>query len=113
MAVGGYLNEDKFNFEKREGNKACFITVYSKYHYPGFDFPLRFLAIISSRRDLLILVRTRPDTRLPQSRAGGQELYLRSLDHLGRSSEAKDHKKQKKVKCDRLKDQQMDGPKNG
>ena len=24
---------------------------------------------------------TRPDTRLPQSRAGGQGPYLRSLDH--------------------------------
>ena len=43
---------------------------------------------------------TRPDTRLPQSRAGGQGLYLRSLDHLGRSSEAKDRKNPKKVKCD-------------
>ena len=39
---------------------------------------------------------TRPDTRLPQSRAGGQGLYLRSLDHLGRSSEAKDRKKKPK-----------------
>ena len=36
---------------------------------------------------------TRPDTRLPQLRAGGQELYLKSLDHLGRSIEAKDRKK--------------------
>ena len=35
---------------------------------------------------------TRPDTRLPQSRAGGQGLYLWSLNHLGRSSEAKDCK---------------------
>ena len=33
--------------------------------------------------------RTRPDTRLPQSRAGGQGPKLRSLDHLGRSSEVK------------------------
>ena len=41
--------------------------------------------------------RTRPDTRLPQSRAGGQELYLRSLDHLGKSSEAKDRKSPKKI----------------
>ena len=31
---------------------------------------------------------TRPDTRLPKSHAGGQGPYLRSLDHLGRSSEA-------------------------
>ena len=44
--------------------------------------------------------KTRPDTQLPKSRAGGQGLYLRSLDHLGRSSEAKDRKKPKKVKCD-------------
>ena len=33
---------------------------------------------------------TRPDKRLPQSRAGGQGPYLRSLDHLGRSSEVKE-----------------------
>ena len=37
-------------------------------------------------------IKTRPDTRLPQSRAGGQRLYLRSLNHLGRSSEATDRK---------------------
>ena len=30
---------------------------------------------------------TRSDTRLPKSRAGGQGPYLRSLDHLGISSE--------------------------
>ena len=41
-------------------------------------------------------LKTRPDTRLPHVRAGGQGLYLRSLDHLGRSSEAKDRKKTKK-----------------
>ena len=44
--------------------------------------------------------------RLPQSRAGGQGPYLRSLDQLGRSSEAKDRKNQKKRKCDRP----TDGP---
>ena len=32
---------------------------------------------------------TRPDTRLPKLRAGGQGPYLTSLDHLGRSSEVK------------------------
>ena len=32
---------------------------------------------------------TRPDARLPKSRAGEQGPYLRSLDHLGRSSEIK------------------------
>ena len=29
---------------------------------------------------------TRPDTQLPKSQASGQGPYLRSLDHLGRSS---------------------------
>ena len=37
-------------------------------------------------------MRTRPDTRLPQSRAGGQGPYLRSLDRLGRISESKNNK---------------------
>ena len=45
-------------------------------------------------------IQTRPDTRLPQSRAGGQGLYLKSLNYLGRRSEAKDCKNPKKVKCD-------------
>ena len=56
----------------------------------------------------------RPVTRLPQSHAGGQGPYLRSLDHLGRSSEAKDRKNKKKVKCDGPRDgrtdQRTDGP---
>ena len=43
---------------------------------------------------------TWPDTRLPQSRAGGQGPYLRSLDHLGRSSEDKDRKNLKKIMTD-------------
>ena len=42
----------------------------------------------------------RPDTRLPQSRAGGQGPYLRSVEHLGRSSEAKTPINAEKVKCD-------------
>ena len=64
-------------------------------------------------QSLLIYTKTRPDTRLPQSHAGGQGLYLRSLNHLGRSIEAKDHKKTKKVKCDRRTDRWMDGPTDG
>ena len=55
-------------------------------------------------------IKTRPDTRLPQSRAGGQGLFLRSLDHLGRSSEAKESKKPIKVKCDGRTDGRTDGP---
>ena len=42
------------------------------------------------------IIGTRPDTRLPQSRAGGQGIYLRSLHHLGRSCETKDRKNTKK-----------------
>ena len=37
--------------------------------------------------------KTRPDTWLPKSRAGGQAPYLRLLHQLGRGSEAKDRKK--------------------
>ena len=36
------------------------------------------------------IYKIRPDTQLPQSRAGGQGPYLRSLDHLGRSSKVKE-----------------------
>ena len=53
------------------------------------------------------------DTRLPQSRVGGQEPYLRSLDHLGRSSEAIDRKNPKKVKCDGRMDRPTEGPTDG
>ena len=53
---------------------------------------------------------TRPDTRLPQSRAGGQGPYLRSPEHLGRSSKAKKLKNAEKVKCDGRTDRQTDGP---
>ena len=50
---------------------------------------------------------------IPKSRVGGQGLYLRSLLHLGRSSEAKDRKNPKKVKCDGLTDRGTDGPTDG
>ena len=52
---------------------------------------------------------TRPDTRLPQSRAVGQGPYLRSLDHLGRSHVAKDRKNPKKVKFDGWTDRRTNG----
>ena len=44
------------------------------------------------------LVEARPDTRLPKLCAGRQGPYLRSLDHLGRSSEVKEIKSFKKTK---------------
>ena len=37
-------------------------------------------------------IQTRPDTRLPKSRASGQGPYLRSLDNVGRSSEVQEIK---------------------
>ena len=40
--------------------------------------------------------RTRPDTLLPQLRAGGQGLYWRSLHHLGRTLRPKTAKTKKK-----------------
>ena len=52
-------------------------------------------------RALLCIIRTRPDTRLPQSRAGGQGPFLRSMEDLGRSSMAK-------KMCDGQTDGQMD-----
>ena len=36
--------------------------------------------------------KTKPDKRLPKSRAGGQGPYLRSPDHLGRRSEVEEIK---------------------
>ena len=54
--------------------------------------------------------KTRPDTRLPKSRAGGKGPYLRPLHYLGRSSEAKDRKNPKKVKCDGWTNERTDGP---
>ena len=53
--------------------------------------------ILTTGRILLRVDETRLDTRQPQSRAGGQGPSLRSPYHLGRSSEAKDHKNPKKV----------------
>ena len=37
-------------------------------------------------------IKTRPGTRLPKPRVGGQGPYLRSLGHLGRSSEVREIK---------------------
>ena len=62
---------------------------------------------------IIMSIQTRPDIRQPRSRAGGQGLYLRSLDHLGRSSEAKDRNNPKKVKCDGQIDERTDGRTDG
>ena len=44
--------------------------------------------------------KTRPDTQLPQPYAGGQGLYLRSVEYLARSSKAEIPINAEKVKCD-------------
>ena len=60
---------------------------------------LVYLHVQESSR-LWVLKETRPDTRLPQSRAGGQGPYFRSVEHLGRSGLARHPQNAKKVKCD-------------
>ena len=53
--------------------------------------------------------KTRLDTRLPHSHAGGQGPYLRSVEHLGRSDIAKNPINAKKVKCDGTTDRRTNG----
>ena len=57
--------------------------------------------------------KTRPDTRLPQSRAGGQGPYSRSVEYLGRSGIAKNPINAEKVKCDGWTDGRTDGRTDG
>ena len=85
ITTSPYLRYDKSLWS----SQWCLIRTH--HNYPILYYPITY---------------TRPDTRLPQSRAGG---YLRSLDNLGRSSEAKDRKKTKKVKCDERTDRPTDG----
>ena len=61
----------------------------------------------------VMLQKTRPDTQLPQSRAGGQGPQLRSVEHLGRSNKAKTPINAEKVKRDGQTDGPMDGPMDG
>ena len=58
-------------------------------------------------------LKTRPDTRLPQSRAGGQGPYMRSHHHLSTSCEVKYRKTPNKVKYDQPMDRLTDGPTDG
>ena len=66
-------------------------------------------------KTLKIAIKGPKMTNLRRNKAGypGQEPYLRLLDHLGRSNEAKDRKKPEKVKCDRQTDGRMDGRTDG
>ena len=109
-------------FDTLKGNEWKKTPIYATHHSAqdfSFDLPLwPWEATIEKRHINLHLAsqcstlffwspsvvlgvierETRPDTRLPKSRAGGQGPYLRPLHHLGRSSKAKDPKNKKKVK---------------
>ena len=58
-----------------------------------YHFPVQMPAMLSNG----FFDETRLDTRLPQSRVGGQEPKLWSSDYLRRSNEAKNRKNQKQV----------------
>ena len=67
-------------------NLTPICTVTELLNYKDVRGTLQIPLLIHQKQMLPI---TRPDTRLPKSRAGGQRPYLRSADHLGRSSEVK------------------------
>ena len=72
------IARDTSNGGYRRGEKSC-------KHWSLFTM-LSSLVIANL---FVRLNKTRPDTRLPKSRAGGQGPYWRSPDHLGRSSGVK------------------------
>ena len=103
----GKKTKDKIPLSSREsgfnrGLALSFNTPSVHHQQIEVTMPLKF-AIAAN-------IQKKTDTRLPQSRSGGQGPYLRSLDHLDRSSEAKDHKIPEKVKCDRQTDGWTNGP---
>ena len=71
-------------------NRKTYVSLVRRLSFKnlmmGFGVPLW---LISGKESLSV---TRPDTRLPKSRAGGQGPYLRLTDHVGRSSEVKEIK---------------------
>ena len=78
------------------------------------DLPVFVVSALTDQQTRTLIIRSRPDTRLSQSRAGGQGPYLRSLDHFGRSIQAKDKKeKQKKLNVTGRTDRRIDGWTNG
>ena len=56
--------------------------------------------IFGAQQKFSVCLKTRPDTQLPQSRAGGQGRHLRSVEHLDRSSKAKNRINAVKVRCE-------------
>ena len=92
---------------------AC-MRLYADQLVSGCICQMFFLSVSKSLLKLIILkgfhAIKEKQGQLPQSRAGGQGPYLRSLDHLGRSSEARDCENPKKVKCEEQTNGQTDGP---
>ena len=103
MRIGGSLKAALLGLVTMQ----TFVNVCENYHMVGAKHnpqPLVCLMSPSTKES----VKTRPDTRLPKSRGGGQGPYLRPLYHLGRSSKAIEPKNQKKVKCDGRTDRRTD-----
>ena len=96
---------------------ACRQNTLSNVQRPTSNHPFHIhLTVIELFFLKVLFIQTRPDACLPKSRAGEQGPYLRSLHHLGRSSEAKDQKNSKKIKVwrtDWLTDGLTDGPMDG
>ena len=75
--------------------RANYATPLHKKGYSAIS-PSSFDQFTSDLAQVNVCLKKRPDTRLPQSHADGQGPFLRSLEHLGESTEAKDCKNIKK-----------------
>ena len=104
-------NNTDWNIQRACGNIPCHLSAVG-YGLPKSSCFRQKFIILATIIQVQTLIKTRPDTRLPQSRASGQGLYFRSLNDLGRSSDVKNRKKKKpkKVKCDGRTDQRTNGP---
>ena len=106
-----YINKETLLCHLGKNQARFFLTQCAQIHFVCWLWvPLNGTRHHLKFQTHWITKKTRPDTRLPQSHAGGQELYLRSLDHLGRSSEAKDRKKKNIKKVKKSKAWQTDQP---
>ena len=65
----------------------CLLKAF-QFHYCPDNDAKSMVKHFNFLQKVSVSIDTRPDTRLPQSRPGGQGLYLRSPYHLGGSNEA-------------------------
>ena len=87
------------------------------HHWDGWTDTARSSRVSATRIETLM--KTRPDTQLPQSRAVGRGRFcghliiwkgaLRSVEYLGRSNKAKTPINAEKVKCDGPMEGRTDG----